>query len=105
MVYTLVSAVQDKLQEYSDAVKGEQDRQQREKEEEERRKEEVSLSMFTQAWLCMCVCEYRDISVTFNVLDCLEKIIFACWGCLQFASFSDQCVCERLMFKIGLSLR
>lgn len=43
MVYTVVSAVQDKLQEYSDAVKDEQDRCRREKEEEEKRKEEVRL--------------------------------------------------------------
>ena len=41
MVYTVVSAVQDKLQEYSDSVKEEQDRCRREKEEEEKRKEEV----------------------------------------------------------------
>ena len=41
MVYTLVSAVQDKLQEFSDMVKEEKDRQQREAQEEERRREEV----------------------------------------------------------------
>ena len=41
MIYTVMSAVQDKLQEYSDAVKEAKDRQRREAEEEERRREEV----------------------------------------------------------------
>lgn len=41
MIFTLVSAVQEKLNEIIEEMKSERDREAREKEEEQKRKEEV----------------------------------------------------------------
>ena len=54
MVFTLVSAVQEKLGEMVEAVRSERRREKERKEEEEKRKEEVTVSCYTS-------CKIKDL--------------------------------------------